>query len=186
MNGSFDTFRLVNTYGAFGSVGQARFEPIMSISQNGSEWVELELPCKPGKVNRRPCFSAPYHYRIDWNIWFIGFPPHSSYLNRRETWLYNLVEKILDQHQKNRPWLDLLDVETASFLKEEYYDSGNAPRFAKVDMYRYKMAAPLWSLLREGLTRKEKLIWWHRKYKESLIPPVRLNQSTKRLTAANN
>ena len=40
MNGSFDNFRLVNTYGAFGSVGEARFEPIVSVSHDGERWHE--------------------------------------------------------------------------------------------------------------------------------------------------
>jgi lipase maturation factor 1 len=75
MNASFDSFRLVNTYGAFGSVGKKRYEPIVSITydaihdnnENGTmtqeslEWIELEFPCKPGSIDRRPCFCEPYH-----------------------------------------------------------------------------------------------------------------------------
>ena len=54
MNTSFGSFKLVNSYGAFGSVGQARYEPIIAVSEDGVEWTELELPCKPGNVRRRP------------------------------------------------------------------------------------------------------------------------------------
>ena len=66
MNASFGRFRLVNTYGAFGSVGQARYEPIVSITYKQhpagpEDWLELEFPCKPGTITRRPCFCAPYH-----------------------------------------------------------------------------------------------------------------------------
>jgi lipase maturation factor 1 len=75
MNASFDSFRLVNTYGAFGSVGKKRYEPIVSITydsisdnsnnsimtQDSLEWIELEFPCKPGSIHRRPCFCEPYH-----------------------------------------------------------------------------------------------------------------------------
>ena len=68
MNQSFGAFKLVNTYGAFGSVGEARYEPIISVSKDGQSWTELQLPCKPGDVKRRPCFCAPYHYRLDWNV----------------------------------------------------------------------------------------------------------------------
>ena len=75
MNSSFGSFRIVNTYGAFGSVGEARYEPIISVSHDGRVWHELDFPCKPGTLTRRPCFCAPYHYRLDWNIWFIGFKP---------------------------------------------------------------------------------------------------------------
>ena len=77
MNTSFDPFRLVNTYGAFGSVGEGRYEPVVALSDDeGKTWREVDLPCKPTDVRRRPCFSAPYHHRLDWNIWFIGFKPH--------------------------------------------------------------------------------------------------------------
>ena len=65
MNGSFGAFRLVNTYGAFGSVGEARYEAIVSASHDGVTWHELDFPCKPGTVTRRPCFCAPYHFRLD-------------------------------------------------------------------------------------------------------------------------
>mmetsp|Transcript_12525 Transcript_12525/g.30245 ORF Transcript_12525/g.30245 Transcript_12525/m.30245 type:complete len:602 (+) Transcript_12525:200-2005(+) len=97
MNASFDSFRLVGSYGAFGSVGKARYEPIVQIAYETSrtnstpthEWIELEFPCKPGSLTRRPCFCAPYHYRLDWNIWFIGFKPHKRYLHHRESWLFD-------------------------------------------------------------------------------------------------
>jgi hypothetical protein len=58
MNSSFGSFRLVNSYGAFGSVGEARYEPIISVSRDGATWVELDFPCKPGNVTRRPCFRC--------------------------------------------------------------------------------------------------------------------------------
>ena len=68
MNAAFDPYSLVNTYGAFGSVGKQRFEPIVYISYNENvtsldeiEWIELEFPCKPGSIYRRPCFCEPYH-----------------------------------------------------------------------------------------------------------------------------
>ncbi len=40
MNSSFGAFRLVNTYGAFGSVGEARYEPIIS----GAECHHVAIP----------------------------------------------------------------------------------------------------------------------------------------------
>ena len=58
MNTSFDPFKLVNTYGAFGSVGEGRYEPVVALSEDGTTWREVDLPCKPTDVRRRPCFSA--------------------------------------------------------------------------------------------------------------------------------
>ena len=58
MNTSFDPFKVVNTYGAFGSVGEGRYEPVVALSDDGTTWREVDLPCKPTDVRRRPCFSA--------------------------------------------------------------------------------------------------------------------------------
>jgi hypothetical protein len=77
MNSSFDRLNLVNTYGAFGSVGKIRDEVIISacnrttIEQcnHDKAWLEYEFSCKPGRIDRAPCFSAPYHRRLTWQLW---------------------------------------------------------------------------------------------------------------------
>lgn len=95
MNRGYDPLRLVNTYGAFGSVSRERFEIVLQgtndeeISES-TTWLEYELPCKPGDVTRRPCVVSPYHYRLDWQLWFCGFRD----LNR-EPWLAYLAFKLL-------------------------------------------------------------------------------------------
>ena len=79
MNSSFDNFRLVNTYGAFGSVTKERREVIIEGTESANPfdssalWLEYEFNCKPGDVNRRPCLISPYHYRLDWLMWFAAF-----------------------------------------------------------------------------------------------------------------
>lgn len=176
MNASFDPFRLVNTYGAFGSVGESRYEPIISVSNDGQNWTELELPCKPGNVKRRPCFCAPYHYRLDWNIWFIGFKPHQSMLQRRERWMFELLRKILlvsdaSRLENDTPWLALLDSSSADWLQL------NPVKYIKVDMYRYRMADPIWIIAGKWLMREE-VIWWTRDFEEILIPPLEINNGS--------
>ncbi len=44
--------------------------PFFSFESLKTVWEEYQFKCKPGDVNRRPCIAAPYHYRIDWQIWF--------------------------------------------------------------------------------------------------------------------
>jgi hypothetical protein len=171
---------LVDQYGAFGSVGKGRYEPIISLTYDGENWFEVELPCKPGDVTRRPCFCAPYHYRLDWNIWFIGFKPHSRMLHGRERWLFALVAKLLDSDAKERPWLDLLDSKTASMLRQNYEQKFLIPRYATVNMFHYKMAAPLWELLPKYLLGQE-VVWWNRTFEEELIPLVELDYKNQRL-----
>lgn len=97
MNRSFDPFELVNTYGAFGTVGRERFEVVLSGTRDetpGSQtvWQEYELKCKPGDPTRAPCVITPYHYRLDWQIWFAAFP-WASY--QTEPWTVHLVWKLL-------------------------------------------------------------------------------------------
>lgn len=114
---------------------------------------------------------------------FIGFPPHAAYLQRRESWLYTLLEKMLDERDDNhRPWLGLLDRESAALLQKGY-QSKTGPKFAKVDRYHYRMAAPLWSLLLDLINAGE-ATWWKRSYKESLIPVVQFDHSRQKLAAA--
>eukprot|EP00934_Nitzschia_sp_Nitz4_P003419 Nitzschia sp. Nitz4//scaffold216_size36101//23908//25674//NITZ4_007783-RA/size36101-processed-gene-0.5-mRNA-1//1//CDS//3329542200//3409//frame0 len=185
MNASFGSFRLVNTYGAFGSVGQARYEAIVSVTYNGKDWIELEFPCKPGSIDRRPCFCAPYHYRVDWNIWFIGFKPHDRMLHGRETWMFALLTKLLDKDVKERPWLALLDSSSANLLRGNYESKFMTPLYAKVDMYHYRMAAPLWEILPNWIAG-EPVIWWNRTLEEVLIPPVRQDKERQRLVLAED
>jgi len=170
MNASFHSLRLVNTYGAFGSVGEKRYEAIISVSNDGRNWTEIEFPCKPGSIQRRPCFCAPYHYRLDWNIWFIGFKPHQSMLQRRENWLFRLIQKILtDEEESSRPWMALLDASSVESLQQ-------SPKFAKVDMYHYEMAGSLWVIAANWLEGKAP-VWWKRRYEEPLIKPVTVDPS---------
>ncbi len=57
MNRSFNRLNLVNTYGAFGTVGRERFEIIfegtLDPSPESATWREYEFPAKPGDLQRR-------------------------------------------------------------------------------------------------------------------------------------
>eukprot|EP00747_Dinoflagellata_sp_TGD_P062070 gnl/TRDRNA2_/TRDRNA2_152805_c2_seq1.p1 gnl/TRDRNA2_/TRDRNA2_152805_c2~~gnl/TRDRNA2_/TRDRNA2_152805_c2_seq1.p1 ORF type:complete len:240 (+),score=37.32 gnl/TRDRNA2_/TRDRNA2_152805_c2_seq1:94-720(+) len=172
MNASFGSFRLVNTYGAFGNVGHERYEAIVSVSHDGHTWHELEFPCKPGLLDRPPCLCAPYHYRLDWNIWFLGFKPHTKYLEQRETWLWSFLSKVLDADETA---LSLLAPETSTgpaFRPGNVSAGLRPPSLAKVDMWRYRMRAPLWTIVYEYVTTG-KAVWWTREFEEPLIHPLK-------------
>uniref|UniRef100_A0A0B6ZS11 Lipase maturation factor n=1 Tax=Arion vulgaris TaxID=1028688 RepID=A0A0B6ZS11_9EUPU len=100
MNTSFDSLRLVNTYGAFGSVTKKRTEVIFqgtnSSDPNSSSavWEEYQFKCKPGAIHRIPCVISPYHYRLDWLMWFAAF---QNYQNN--PWLIHLAGKFLVNDQ---------------------------------------------------------------------------------------
>lgn len=44
-----------------------------------AEWLEYEFKCKPGNVSRVPCLISPYHYRLDWLMWFSAFQVFSQF-----------------------------------------------------------------------------------------------------------
>ena len=41
--------------------------------EDGGIWEEYQFKCKPGDPKRRPCVISPYHYRLDWLMWFAAF-----------------------------------------------------------------------------------------------------------------
>lgn len=61
------------------SITKERTEVILqgTASPNASApdavWEDYEFKCKPGDLWRRPCLISPYHYRLDWLMWFTAF-----------------------------------------------------------------------------------------------------------------
>ena len=117
-------------------------------------------------------------------------------LQRRERWMYRLLEELVQQHGKNdatrqgahqRPWLELLDPSSANYL------STTTVKYAKVDMYHYQMAASLRDILweywrqfyHEGIFSPV-VTWWNRTYSEPLIPAVKWDAEQSLLVKANN
>jgi hypothetical protein len=128
MNASFDPFDLVNTYGAFGSVSRERYEVIIegtdaSTLDQYTRWREYELPCKPGRVDRKPCWITPYHLRLDWQLWFV---PLSPARNRR--WFLSLTNELL--HGDRR---------VLGLFAENPFPNA-PPRFIRAVFYRYEFA----------------------------------------------
>jgi hypothetical protein len=151
MNASFEPFNLVNTYGAFGSVSRERYEVILEgttdteLSEH-TRWQEYELPCKPGPVDRRPCWITPYHYRLDWQLWFVPLSPD---YNRR--WFLSFVRKLLEG-----------DSRVLALLAENPFEA-HPPRFVRARFFQYRFA-PLGS----GVT-------WQRTPAGQYLPPVSLD-----------
>ncbi len=84
MNTSFEPFRVVNTYGAFGSVTKTRTEVVLEGTRDeqitsSSVWLEYEFKCKPGDVSRRPCLLSPNHSTPAWPLWLAAFPGARSH-----------------------------------------------------------------------------------------------------------
>ncbi len=129
MNTSFDPFDLVNTYGAFGSIGRERYEIVLEGTEDDpldplARWVEYDFKCKPGTPSRRPCWISPYHYRLDWQMWFLAMPGSG-----REPWFVHLVAKLLDG-----------DPAARGLLAHGPFEE-RPPRAIRGRYYRYQMTA---------------------------------------------
>jgi hypothetical protein len=122
MNTSFNQLHLVNTYGAFGSITKERNELIIFGSEDGEKWEEYEFKVKPGDLDRLP-WITPYHYRLDWVMWFAAFQSLEQ-----NPWLLNLVWKLLHN-----------DAELLGIMRSNpFFDS--PPRYIKIDFYNYKFS----------------------------------------------
>ena len=144
MNSSFDPLYLVNTYGAFGSVGRERYEIIVEGTNDDdfehAHWLAYEFRCKPGRLDRRPCVVAPYQYRIDWQMWFAAM---SDY--RRDPWVVHLLYKLL-----------LGQPSILSLLASNPFPA-RPPKYIRAELYRYEFtrvgdgSADYWKRTRAGV-----------------------------------
>jgi hypothetical protein len=142
MNASFAPLHLVNTYGAFGSISRVRNEVVLQGTSDEevtdtTRWEDYELPCKPGDVMRRPCNVSPYHYRLDWQMWFAAMSTYDE-----EPWMGALVDKLLRGDRSVAPL----------FARDPF--PGAPPRFVRAELYRYELtprgAAAWWKRTRVG------------------------------------
>jgi hypothetical protein len=67
--------RSFNGYGLFRVMTTERPEIVVEGSVDGQRWVAYDLAYQPGPVGRAPGFVAPYHPRLDWQLWFAALDP---------------------------------------------------------------------------------------------------------------
>ncbi|CAN5435420.1 lipase maturation factor family protein [soil metagenome] len=130
MNSSFDPLDLVNTYGAFGSVGQERLNVVFEGTRddtlnNKAVWkpyIYKGLPVLPGT---RPPQIAPYQLRLDWQMWFAAMSTADQY-----PWTYNLVWKLLHNERG-----------TVGLFAGNPFPN-KPPQYIRATLYRYRFAKP--------------------------------------------
>jgi hypothetical protein len=152
MNTSYDQWHLVNSYGAFGSIGKERYEVIIKGTLDDTvtertEWKEYEFVCAPGDVSRWPCLITPYHYHLDWQIWFSGMRPELQ-----EEWLFRLAVRLLENNRTIG----------AMFARKPFGE--RAPKYIKMDLYLYHFAD----------LQDWPRVWWKRRWVKEYMPPVSL------------
>jgi len=155
MNTSFNSFHLVGTYGAFGSITRPRYEVIVegtddAVITSATRWREYQFKGKPGDVHYRPPQIAPYHLRLDWLMWFAAMSSYQNY-----PWFVNFVAKLLEGDQ------DVL-----SLLRVNPFPQ-KPPHYVRAQLYEYHFTTPQ--------ERKQTRAWWTRTFTAPYFPAVSLD-----------
>jgi hypothetical protein len=149
MNTSLNSLDLVNTYGAFGTVGTERLNVVFEGTDSFTPdldggWKPYLYQGLPVLLDRRPPQIAPYQLRLDWQMWFAAMGSPNEY-----PWTLHLVWKLLHN-----------DPAALGLLANNPFPE-KPPRFIRAVLYRYKFA-PL----------DDKGMWWVREEIGPWLPPL--------------
>jgi hypothetical protein len=144
-------FRTVNNYGLFAVMTTLRNEIIVEGSNDGVNWRPYEFKYKPGDVNRRPAFVAPFQPRLDWQMWFAALGSE-----RENPWFDNFCERLL----QGSP--DVL----ALLAKNPFPE--HPPQFIRAEFYNYRFTSPA--------DRRATGAWWQRQYLGDYLPAISLRE----------
>jgi hypothetical protein len=150
MNTSFDPLDLVNTYGAFGSVGQERWNVVFegtadNDSTDKANWKPYIYKGLPVALDKCPPQIAPYQLRLDWQMWFAAMSTPDEY-----PWTLNLISKLLHN-----------DPNAVSLFADNPFRD-KPPKYVRAVLYRYSFA-------KAGNAQK---LWWNRERINIWLPPM--------------
>jgi len=150
MNTSFNPLNLVNTYGAFGSVGRERVNVVFEgtdadVPDEHAVWKEYPYRALPVALDQQPPQIAPYQPRLDWQMWFAAMSIPARY-----PWTVHLVWKLLHSDP------GVLGLFGGNPFPQK------PPRYIRAVRYRYQFAPPGNS---EGN-------WWRREQLGLWLPPL--------------
>jgi Lipase maturation factor len=157
MNMSFNPFHLINTYGAFGSIGRTRREVVIEGTDEPAIteqtiWKEYDFKGKPGAVRRLPRQWAPYHLRLDWLMWFAAISPQYAH-----AWLQPFMLRLLQN-----------DAATLRLLGHNPF-SDAPPHYVRAQLYRYRFTTAA-ELRRDHA-------WWHRTLEGVYLRPISMSEA---------
>jgi len=149
MNTSFDPLDLVNTYGAFGSVGKERYNVVFEGTEaefpnDSTDWKPYPYKGLPVALDERPPQIAPYQLRLDWQMWFAAMGTPAQY-----PWTLNLIWKLL----QNDPGA------VGLFRSNPFPDK--PPLYVRAVLYRYSLVRP-----------NPQGLWWKRERLGLWLPPL--------------
>jgi hypothetical protein len=116
----------------------------------GTVWKPYEFKVKPGDIERRPPFLSPYHWRLDWLMWFVPMRQPD-----RAPWVFHLVWKLLNN-----------DRLTLALLAHNPFPTA-PPRHVRVELYTYRF-------------NRQRSPYWERQRLRTWLPPMSRDQKTLR------
>jgi len=128
---------VVNRYGLFAVMTTRRLEISIEVSDDGVRWREYPFRWKPGDVTRRPAFVAPYHPRLDWQMWFAALSEFG-----RDRWFLAFCRALLEGSPSVRA------------LMGRDPHPGAPPRYVRALAYDYHYS--------DAGTRRATGAWWTR------------------------
>ena len=143
--------RMVNSYGLFAVMTTTRNEIIVEGSDDGMNWLPYEFKYKPGDVNQRPRFVAPFQPRLDWQMWFAALGNY-----QQNPWFENFCERLL----QGSP-------EVLAFLQKNPFPE-KPPRFIRAEFYDYHFT--------NFAEHRATGAWWKREFAGEYLPPVSIRE----------
>jgi hypothetical protein len=150
MNTSFDPLEIVNTYGAFGTIGRERDNVVFEGTNDdpsdlSADWKPYPYKGLPVALDKRPPQVAPCQLRLDWQMWFAAMSSYDQY-----PWTVHLVWKLLHN-----------DPGALSLFAGNPFPN-HPPRYIRAVLYRY-------SFVPAGNPGK---LWWDRTPLRLWLPPL--------------
>jgi predicted DCC family thiol-disulfide oxidoreductase YuxK len=154
LDGWLTPLRTVNGYGLFAVMTTKRDEIIVEGSDDGVNWLPYEFKYKPGDVNRRPAFVAPFQPRLDWQMWFAALGNY-----QQNPWFVNFCIRLL----QGSP-------EVLALLEKNPFPK-HPPHYIRAGFYDYQFT--------NFAGRRVSGAWWKREPAGEYFPPISLSDLKK-------
>ena len=140
-------------------------------------WVELEFLYKPGAIDRKPTWAAPYQPRLDWQMWFAALGEYQS-----NPYLINLLHKLLSSYEKENLETGHPEV-NGLFLNFARNFNGVSPKEVRVKLYQYDFTkwetewsvslSPVNAVFVNSTNNSNQ--WWKRSFVKEYVPALQLD-----------
>ncbi len=148
---ALDPLRSFNSYGLFAVMTTSRPEITVEGSNDGADWKPYGFKWKAGDLDRAPRFVAPYHPRLDWQMWFAALGSQ-----RENPWFGNFLIRLL----QGSP--DVLGLLGSNPFPQ------SPPRFIRAQVYDYRFT----TFAEKSGTGN----WWKSEYHGPYSRPFSLDQ----------